>query len=366
MNPRTTFLGDGGGRVADVRKIAVVRASGVGDYLFSLPALEALEAAYSDAEIVLLAKPWHKEFLSGRPGPVDRVEVLPAIAGVGANSGSSLAGETEVEDFCQRMRDERFDLALQIHGGGRHSNPFVRRLGARLSIGLKSEDAMPLDRWVPYVYFQPEVMRYLEVVSLVGAVPRRLEARLTLTPGDLAEAESVVPGDQPLVLLHPGATDPRRCWPVEKFASLGDRLAEAGARVAVSGTEIERDLVDAVLKAMRREAMDLCGRLSLGGLAGFVARCQLVVSNDSGPLHLAAAVGTRTVGIYWAGNLINGAALTRTRHRPVASWRMECPECGQNCMEGSCLHGSSFVADVTVDEVASATFDLLERGPDLD
>ena len=97
-----------------------------------------------------------------------------------------------------------------------------------------------------------------------------------------------------------------------------------------------------------------------------MARCDLVISNDTGPVHVGAAVGAKTVGIYWAGNMINGGALTRSRHRLLASWRMECSECGQNCMEGRCAHSSSFVADVPVDEVAEAAFELLGLGPELD
>src|SRR3712207_2099901 len=91
------------------------------------------------------------------------------------------------------MVEEKFYLAIQMHGGGRYSNPFVQRLGARLTIGLKTPDAEPLDRWVPYVYFQREILRYLEIVSLVGATIRTLEPKVLVTEEDLKEAEQVVP-----------------------------------------------------------------------------------------------------------------------------------------------------------------------------
>ena len=80
----------------------------------------------------------------------------------------------EQERFFEAMRQEHFDLALQIHGGGRYSNPFLLNLGAKVTVGLKTPDAVPLDRWIPYIYFQSEILRYLEVVSLVGAPPTRL------------------------------------------------------------------------------------------------------------------------------------------------------------------------------------------------
>jgi len=342
------------------RKIAVVRANGVGDYLFSEPALQALRSAYPRAQIVLLGKHWHRQFLSGRPGPVDRVIVVPRCPGVGAEPHEA-PDTAALDDFFRVMEHEQFDLAVQLHGGGRYSNPFTRRLGARFTIGLQAEDAAPLDRVIPYYYFQPEVLRYLEVVSLVGAAPVRLEPSLALTPADCAEADALdLPRDRPWVLLHPGATDPRRHWPAPKFAALADTLARHGARILVNGTGPERAVVDAVIGRMRAPAVDLYGRVSLGGLAAVLARCAVVVANDSGPLHLAAAVGTSTVGIYWCGNFINGGPVMRRRHRPSMSWRLNCPICGQNTLTDPCTHSASFVADVDLHEVTRSALALLD------
>jgi ADP-heptose:LPS heptosyltransferase len=147
--------------VDGVRKIAVLRANGIGDYIFAIPALEALHNTYRNAEIVLLALPWHQEFLEGGPGHVDRVIVVPFSRGIRDSRPSKDGAALEV--FFQKMADERFDIALQMHGGGRFSNPFVRRLGARLTAGCRTPDAVPLDRWLPYVYYQSEVIRNLEV-----------------------------------------------------------------------------------------------------------------------------------------------------------------------------------------------------------
>lgn len=231
-----------------------------------------------------------------------------------------------------------------------------------MSIGLATPDAVPLDRWVPYLFYQPEIMRYLEVMALVGATTCQLEPRLNLTRRDLAEANLAVPpsANRPLVALHPGAGDPRRRWPVEKFAEVGRALVKAGAEVVVTGGPAEAKLVEAVVRGMAGQARNLCGYLSLNGLLGLFSRCDLVISNDSGPLHLAMAVGAPTVSIYWCGNLITAGPLTRTRHRPAISWRLECPLCGRNTTTDRCDHRASFVAEVTVAEVQQAAFDLLD------
>lgn len=345
-------------RVPGVRKIAVLRANAVGDLIFALPAIEALRDAYPLAEIVLLGQAWHAEFFAGRPGPVDRIIIVPPYPGVSAPGGIE-ADPAELAAFFAAMAEEQFDLAIQIHGGGSHSNPFLLRLGARLTTGLVSADAPLLDRWVPYIYFQPEILRYLEVVALVGAKPTALEPRITVTEADLREALPLIPEPMwPLVVLHPGAGDPRRRWPPEKFAFVGDALAAAGAQIAVTGTEPERPLVDAVVNGMTAKPINLCGRLSLGGLTGLLSRCAVVVSNDSGPLHLAGAVGSSSVGIYWAGNLINAGPVTRARHRTVLSWRLNCPVCERNCLQTTCDHQASFVAEAPVAEVVAHALDL--------
>src|SRR5215472_7363490 len=83
--------------IPSVRKIAVLRANGLGDFIFALPALEALRAAYPEAEIVLLAKAWHATFLEDRPGPFNRVIVIPPHRGVGVDPNDPDIAEDPVE-----------------------------------------------------------------------------------------------------------------------------------------------------------------------------------------------------------------------------------------------------------------------------
>jgi ADP-heptose:LPS heptosyltransferase len=355
---------DGGRRPS---RIAVLRANALGDYIFAIPALESLRAAYPDAEIVLLGAPWHARFLSGRPGPVDRVMVVPPLAGVRDAEPDEVV--TPKDEFIQKARLEQFDIAIQLHGGGRNTNPLVAELGAGLTAGLRAEDAPPLDRWVRYVYYHPEVLRYLEVVGLVGALPVSYRPRLAVTEADRAELRAVLPPpSRPRVALHPGSTDPRRRWPAERFAEVGDALAEAGAEVVLTGTGAESVVIRAVLAEMRAPATPVVDALRLGGLAALYAECALVVANDTGPVHLAGAVGAPTVGIYWVGNFINGAPPDRSRHRPMISWTLHCPVCGLDCTRDiypargggfGCTHKASFVADIPAVEVRDAALELL-------
>jgi ADP-heptose:LPS heptosyltransferase len=348
--------------VEGVHKIAVLRANALGDFLVSLPALQALRQTYPEAEIVLLGRRWHAELLAGRPGPVDRVVELPPVRGV-SEPGDAEAPAQPPPDFLRAMRQERFDLAVQMHGGGAASNPFVRQLGARVTVGFRTRGAEPLDLWTPYVFYQHEVVRFLMLAALVGAAPATLEPALTVVERDLAEARAVLPDHaDSLVTLHPGATDVRRRWPVDKFVRLGDLLQDRGWRVALTGVGAERPVTSEIAGRLRRPPVDLTGRLSLGGLAGVLSRSRLVAGNDTGPLHLARAVGTPTATVIWVGNFINAGPLNRDRHRALVSWTLDCPVCGVRNVDVRCPHDVSFVQEVLLEDVLEECLDLLCTG----
>ena len=355
-----TLLGPVAAPVPGVQKIAVLRANALGDFIVTLPGLDALRQGYPGAEIVLLGSDLHRLLLHERPSPVDRVIVVPPSRGV--RNGPE-ASEQELARFFAAMRAERFDLVLQFHGGGRHSNPFVRRLGARVTVGSKADDAIGLDRSLHYAFHAPEILRFVELAALAGAPPVTLEPRLAVTERDLAEVADALRGvSAPFAVLHPGAVDRRRRWPSDRFAAVGDALARAGATVVLTGAGEDGGLVDELAEAMREPAFPLAGKLSLGGLVGLLARSVLLVGNDSGPRHVAEAVGTRTVAVYWVGNMITTGPLTRARHRPAVAWTVQCPVCGRNHgreQGGRCDHDPSFVADVPVEEVLRPALELL-------
>jgi ADP-heptose:LPS heptosyltransferase len=167
----------------------------------------------------------------------------------------------------------------------------------------------------------------------------------------------VAPDERHMVVLNPGASDPRRRWSPARFAALGDCLADRGFRVIVSGADYDLPLVEAVCGHMTAP-YERVSSLSLGGLGGLLQRSALVVANDSGPLHLARAVGTPTVGIYWCANLITAGPAWRMNHRPVLSWRLNCTLCGQDTIQAPCSHRASFVDDITADEVFNFCLDL--------
>jgi ADP-heptose:LPS heptosyltransferase len=350
-----------------VRRIAVLRANGIGDYVVAEPALAALRAAYPDAEITLLGAAHHAALLTGRAAPVDRVVVVPPVAGVRVKTAEPDADEATIEAWATQRRAEGYDLAVQLHGGGGNSNRLLLRLGAGTTVGAATVDAPKPDRWVPYTAFQHDTLRWLEVVGAAGAPPVRLEPRLEVTEADLADSLAVVPEtDAPLVVVHPGATDPRRCYPEDRLGRVAGALADRGARVVVVGGAAEAAKVAEVARGFseraRRGAVEtVVGGLSLPGLVGLLARADLLLANDSGPRHIAAAVGTPTVAVFTYANLADVAPLTRSVHRVLVSWHGGCRVCGKRVLDGWCDHGVSATHDVPEAEVLAATLELWEQ-----
>ncbi len=359
--PRESLLHPARSVVPDVERIAVLRSNGIGDFIVAIPALAAVRAAYPNAHVTYLGTTWHPELLTGRPGPWDDVVVVPRYPGV-RDSDETTRDTPEVRAFFEEQRERRYDLALQLHGGGGNSNPFVAALGARVTAGSRAPGAPPLDRAIPYVYYQHEVHRFLEVAGLVGAAPVALEPALEVTEADREAAAAVLPDDDPpLVGIHPGATDPRRRWPPESFAAVADAVSELGARAVLVGHGPDDESAGKdIVAAMRFPALNLVNRLSLSAMTGVLERCRVVVGNDSGPRHLAAAVGTATVGVFWCGNLINAGPITRTRHRVGVSFRTSCPVCGADQGSARCPHNPSFVAEVPVPDIVDEVLDLYD------
>lgn len=352
-------------RFPDVQRIAVLRGGGIGDLMFALPAVAALRAAYPAASIALLGSGAHAALLAGR-GVVDEVVELPRIAGVRGDTTDEVAAEA----FVAGLRDRRLDLAVQLHGGGTNANPLLLRLGARHTVGTGTPDAAPLERTLHYDFFQHEVLRWLEVAGLAGAAPVDLEPVLPVTAVERAAARTLLGG--PAVVVHPGATDPRRHWPVERFGAVAAAVVREGGQVVVVGDASEVPVAQQVVAAAhvqlrpeeRGRVRSLAGRLELPGLVGVLAEASVVLANDSGPRHLAQAVGARTVGIFVFGNTINAMPFGRARHRIRLGRITRCPICGRDATQVGwtaerCEHDPSYVSDVPVEDVLADVRALL-------
>jgi ADP-heptose:LPS heptosyltransferase len=347
-------------KLTNVKKIAVLRANALGDFIVTLPALNALKSTYPDAEIILLGKAWHKEFLTSGRTPVDRVIIVPVKKGI-RNEPDQVENEQEINHFLQQMQREEFDVVLNFQGNGISANPFIKQFGAKLTVGLTCSEAEKLDHSIDYYYYQSEAIRYIEVVKLIGATTTEWEPQLNVTSKDNEEVRAFKStiGNKKYVILHPVAMDTRRMWPLENYARLADYLQEQYFEIVFTGSKEDRTVIDDIIYSMNYKAINAAGNFSLGGLTAVLSAATLMISADTGPLHLARSVNTPTIGFYWAPNLINWGPLTRNIHRPMISWKMECPLCGIvpnnpypfEPKTATCDHPVSFVQDVSIDQV---------------
>jgi ADP-heptose:LPS heptosyltransferase len=299
-------------------RIAVVRAlPGVGDLLCAVPALRAVRRAHPAAAVTLVGLPTAAWFVDRYPELVDDLLAVEGVPGLPEVRPDAAAARR----FYARAGARHFDLALQLHGSGVTTNPLTTMLGARHQVApYLPGHWRPPGRSLPYPTTGPEIRRLLAVAREAGCPADGEQTALPVTDGERAEAAALAggPGAGPYVCLHPGASRTGNRWPPRCFAAVGDRLAGAGARVVLTGTAAERSLCQAVAGALGAPPLDLTGRTSVGTLGALFAGARLVVSNDTGAAHIAAAVGAPSVVVFPAdGDPERWAPLDRRRHRPA-------------------------------------------------
>lgn len=356
--------------VPNVKKIAILRSGALGDFIVTLPAIQSIRLAYPFAEIILIGRPWMEEFLVKGRTPVDRLVILPVLKGIHEVEGE-IENQVAVELFFRKLQEEEFDIAIQFQGKGISANPFIKRLNAKLTVGMECPESESLDRSIPYYYYQSEPLRYLEIARLIGGKSVLPEPSIEFVKKDFQEVDQLIAnkGVARYLVLHPFAMDIRRSWPLEKFAELAKLLYDQNFTIIFSGSKQDDRYISPLIQKLDIPAVNLCGKLSLGGLAALMLKSELVISSDTGPLHLARAAGAKTVGIYWAPNLINWGPLSRKNHRPVVSWEMKCPLCGIVPNDPfpfepqgvTCSHNLSFVKNVKVEEVLKEAEVLLKE-----
>jgi ADP-heptose:LPS heptosyltransferase len=307
-----------------VRRVALVRLRvGLGDLLCSYPALRRLRAARPDVRITLVTFAEMAPVVARMGDAVDELLPFPGMDGIPERSPDPSGWAPFVAAAVER----RFDLALQAYGDRPAANRVTAALGARLVGGFAPTGWEPPDptcslhlRYPLHLHEADRHLRMFEQLGLPRGGPP--EMAFAVTADDEAEhattlaRHGLVP--RGYAVLHPGASSPTRRWPVERYAAVGDGLAGEGLDVVVSGVPSEAPISAAVTAAMRAPALDLTGTTTLGGLAALLRDAAVLVGNDTGSAHLAAAVGGRSVTVFLPGDPVRWAH-HGPRHRALAA-----------------------------------------------
>ena len=279
-----------------VRKIAVFRGLYLGDLVAATPALRALRRGYPEAEISLVTLPWAVVLTPHLAPYVDRLIPYPGAPGLDGESD-----EAALESFVGEMQARDFDLAVNLHGRGPRSTHLVASFGAlRVAGFVGGEGEYPnLDVSVHWDAEEHETRKLLLLAEAAGGASDGENPGLRVREEDHRRADTLLGRNAGglLALLHPGASVAEKRWPAERFGRLAQGLIRRGYNVALTGSEGERELSQRV-RELAPGAIDLCGRTDLSTLIGLVSRANLLVSNDTGPAHLAYSLGTPSVTVF--------------------------------------------------------------------
>ena len=354
-----------------VREILVLRLDRIGDVLMSLPALADLRQAYPAARIRLAVGRWSEEI--ARRAPVDDVLVWSA-PWVGRPSEGAEKRRV-LWRAARRLRADRVDLAFDLQGdvraawlmaltGARERVGYANTGGARLLTRV-----VPLDETVSWVEQNRRA-----IAAAAGPAARGGGARVELLRDpDRQRAREILAaegldGRRPLVGLHASGGRPVKQWAPGRWREVADRLQrEFGAAVVLTGTAADRPLAEEVARGLGG-VRDLTGRLSLIESLSVIGALDLLLSADTGPMHMAAAVGTPSVSVFGPSDprryFSGGTGAPGTRHVVVQPdlWCAPCNLIRRPPHECLGPEGPECLRLVTVDDVHAAAAGLLRAG----
>lgn len=337
---------------APPQKIALLRASRIGDFICAIPALRALRQSLPDAEITMITLPMLAD-IARRCPYIDTVQLFPGFPWL----AEQLFEPHKAVNFLQQMQAECFDLAIQIQGTGVLSNPFTLLLGARTTAGFVRPGDAPgiLDAALEYPQQCHEIQTVLAMMTFLGAAEQGYELEFPLWPQDYQAAETLLHDIKPpLIGLHPAAREATRRWFIDRFAAVGNALQRKyGGTVLILGEPEELHTGKRLADMLDVPYLNLIGQTSLVSLGALMTKLSVFITNDTGPSHIAYALKTPTIIIFGGGNPATNGPLTPGPFR-VLKHDVPC----RPCTHGTCPIDDVCLKGVTVSQVIHAAEEI--------
>ncbi|MDP3789296.1 MAG: lipopolysaccharide heptosyltransferase II [Candidatus Omnitrophota bacterium] len=333
------------------KRILLIRTDRIGDVVLSTPAIKAVRDTYPDAYIAFMVRPYARDIVEGNPY-LDEVIIYDKDGAHNSFFATLLFGLS--------LRKKRFDTAVILHPTNRsHIIAFLAGIASRIGFNRKMPFLLTKRVDDKKLLGEKHELDYtLDILRNIGvrAKDRSLFVPVTGSAKNAVDAKLKAAGyngSSPLLAIHPGASCPSKKWPAVRFASLADMLKERyGFQIAlVAGPDDAAEAAE-LKKNLKSSIIDLSGRTSVGELAAIFKKCRLFISNDSGPVHIASAVGTPCVVIFgrkqpglspkrWAPTGKNDIVLHRD------------PGCDV-CLAHDCKNGFKCLSAVTVEDAFNA------------
>jgi heptosyltransferase-2 len=322
--------------------VLFIRFSSLGDVVLATAAVQSLKAARPGARITFLTKDLYRPLLEGHPA-IDRV--------VGFKDSGGSGGLASLHRLCRGLG--RFDAVIDLHGSLRSrlaaaSVQATRRLRYRKSSLERRLWVMGWMRGTMIHGGRHVIDRYLDTLETMGVPPSSTQPKLFITDREVEEALDLLAGagvrdPRRVAVIAPGARWPNKRWSAEGFAKLGEWLAsQKGLEIVIAGDRDDRSVVDELRRRLTVASADISGRTGLRELGAVLRGARVFIGNDSGPGHLAAAVGTPVVTIFGPTSEAFGFPPRGEGVRSV-SLPLECRPCslhgGRRCPRGrrACL-----------------------------
>ncbi len=277
--------------ISEEKRFLILSTTGLGDTLWGTPAIRALRECFPTSYIGVVTSPIGKALLQHNRR-IDELIVaknplLPSLF-----------------PLYRRLKAKKITHVLSFHTSQRPMLPLAALLGATEIIGT-----IGINKGLDCLFTHPlentpmhEIQRRLCIVGQVGAHTLDSSMEISLSPEDEKAADAFleelhIPSYLPLIALHPGAKDTFKQWPASHFIELGNRLVQdLGCRIIVTGTPSEKALVDAIAKNI--EGARSATQLPLLAAAALIKRMDLMIANDTGPMHVSFALRVPTIGLF--------------------------------------------------------------------
>lgn len=349
-------------RARRTNRILLIRPDHLGDLLLSTPAIHALRAARPDLEIHMLVGPWFADVMAAYP-QVDRVLTLPFPGFSRSALKESMRSPYElVARSARQLRRIGYDSAVILRPDHWWGALLTHLAGIPQRIGYNLADVAPfLTQALPYRRSHAVIQNLRLIEHWTGEIrPNKVTYTFPLSEQDHAYVDQYLEAwglskGQKLICIHPGSGTWVKRWQKEKWATVADTLVDQlDASVVFTGGDHELGLVQSIAARMKHPAYLMAGDTRITQLAALFARALVVIGPDSGPLHLAAAVGTPTVGLFGPADPAEFSPWGPREKHIVLTSDIACRPCRVLDWGGDAPENHPCVRDITLGQVLEA------------